>query len=101
MSASFSGTSLGAEHRRENLLRKSSLEFCSYRLCSNHYEKNPFMHPDNKSPKNPLMKVAHNKPTAIWLMNMTVQCTWCEERLYVDLYTSFCWTLQKFAMSVM
>ena len=47
------------------------------------------------------MKAAHNKPIAIRLMIMTVQCIWYEERLYVDLYTSFCWTLYKFALSVM
>ena len=43
----------GAEHRREKLLRKSPLELCSYRLCSNHLEENQFMHPDRRSLKNP------------------------------------------------
>ena len=81
------------EHRHENLLRKSPPELCSYRLCGAILRKNLFMHPDKKSPKNPQTdERTHNicKPFAIWLMIMSVQCTWYEERLYVDHYTSFC-----------
>ena len=52
ISASFSGTLLGAEHRRDNLLTKSPMELFSYRLCTNHSEENSFMLPDRKSPKN-------------------------------------------------
>ena len=54
-----------------------------------------------RTPK--LMKVAHNicKYIAIWLEIMSVQCIWYEERLYIDPYTSFCWPLCKFAISVM
>ena len=52
-----------------------------------------------RTPK--MMEVAHNTPIAIWLMIMTVQCTWSEERLQVDSYSSFRWTLQKFAISLM
>ena len=48
ISASFSWTLLGAEYRRENLLRKSPLE-----LYSNYCQENPFMHPGKQSPKNP------------------------------------------------
>ena len=43
----------GAEHRRENLLRKSPLELCNYRLWSNHSEETQFLHPDKKSPEDP------------------------------------------------
>ena len=53
ISASFSETLLGAEHRHENLLRKSPPELCSYRLCGAILRKNLFMHPDKKRPKNP------------------------------------------------
>ena len=91
ISASFSETLLGAEHRHENLLRKSPLELCSYRFCSNHSQETPSCIPTRRAPRIPkLKKVVHNKPIAIGLMIMAVQCTWYEERLYVDLYTSFC-----------
>ena len=43
-----------------------------------------------RTPK--LMKVAHNTPIAIWLMIMTVQCTWYENR-------RACWSLHKFLLN--
>ena len=82
------------QNRGERICRKKLLlELFSYRFSSNHFEENPFMHPDKKSPKNPQTdERTHNicKPFAIWLMIMSVQCTWYEERLYVDPYTRFC-----------
>ena len=88
------------QNRCEDLLWKSPLE-----LCSNHFKENQFLHHDKKSLRNPKTDGNRHgivsKPTAIWLKIMTVQCTWYEERLSVDLCTSFCWFLFKFAVNVM
>ena len=83
----------GVGHRRENLLRKLLLEFCSYRLRSNHFEENQFMHPEKKSlekPKTDESSKHYRQIHCLWLKIMTVQCTWCEERL--------CWYLHKFLL---
>ena len=47
------GTLLVTKQRHLIFWEKSPLELCSYRLCSNHFEENPFVHPGKKSPKNP------------------------------------------------
>ena len=85
----------GAEHRHENLLRKSPLE-----LCSDQFEENQSTRRAWRTCK--LMKVAHNicKSITIWLKIKTVQSTWYEERLCIDPCTSCCWSVHRFAINV-
>ena len=81
----------GAEHMREDLLRKSPLELCSYRLCSNHFEELQFTHPDMKISRTP--KIDGSSTVDVNSSPFSSRSWWAMHLIWRE---TVCWFLRKF-----